>query len=221
MKKTNTILLVCLGCLFIPYAGATQYISHILLIIIVVFLNDYYNIKPVIYLFGYGLFAFCIQYIFINQDVYLTSYALSLVYAPLIILLFPKKKLYNYTIDLDKILTTSFLLYALLLWFQAFSNWWTPESVGGVHGIIKGPHINAQLYLLISGFYLFKEELKNKIFAIIFLITALFCDYNLGTLIYFFSLFLGLLFSIKLNKRYLKYVVFGGLIFIVGLVTLF
>lgn len=220
MKKTNIILLFCLCCLFIPYKGALQYLSHLLLIFVVLFFNDYYKLKPILYLYGYGIVVFCIQYIFLYQDVYLANYFLSLVYAPLIVLLFPGEKLKKYTIDLEKILKLCFLIYALLLWYQAFTNWWTPESVGGVHGIIKGPHINAQLYLLISGFYLFKEGIDNKSYAIFFLITALFCDYNLATLIYFFSLFSVLLLNIKFNKKYFKYIIAGVLIFIVGIFAL-
>lgn len=221
MKRANVILLICLSCLFIPYEDALQYLSHLMLIFVVLLFKDYYKLKPIVYLYGYGLLAFCIQYIFIHQEVYITNYVLSLVYAPLIVLLFPSRKLYSYTINLQKILKICFLLYAILLWYQAFNNWWTPESVGGVHGIIKGPHLNAQLYLLLSGFFLFKDDIKNKLYALFFLFTALLCSYNLGTLIYFASLLLVFIANVKLEKRYFKYFAIASIVFIVGIYALF
>ncbi|WP_428236155.1 hypothetical protein [Gracilimonas sp.] len=221
MKKTNFILLICLSCLFIPYEDAIQYLSHLLLIFVVLFFYDYYKLKPILYFYGYGMLAFCVQYIFLHQDVFLANYILSLVYAPLLVLLYPSRKLDSYTIDLERIINISFLIYAILLWYQALTNWWTPESVGGVHGIIKGPHLNAQLYLLLSGYTLFKEGYKNKTYALFFLLTAILCSYNLATLVFFVSVVLVLFVNVSLNKKYFKFLSIAGVVLIVGIFTLF
>ncbi len=213
MKKANLICYVFLLTIFIPYEGALQYVSHVLLLGLIVVFYDYFKVKPIILIYLYGFIIFGIQVIFFDKDVFITNYLISVLYAPLLILLSPSSKLYDEVkLNVEHVLKVLFFLYALILWYQALNNWWTPESVGGVHGIIKGPHLNAQLYLLLSGYFLFRNRgPKDLVTAFIFLLTALLCDYNLGTVIYLFTILAVISSQFNFRKSYLKYAL-GGLI---------